>query len=379
MSKDYYKVLGVPRNATKEDIKRAYRKLAHLYHPDKAGGSEPKFKEINEAYQILGDDKKRSQYDQFGRVFSAGGGSAYGGEGGTPFGQGGFEWGRGGNFGGFNFGEDMRGFADFDFSEVFEDVLGGMGFPGTKRETRSRKGKDIQIDLEIPFEEMIFGGKHEVSLRKLSKCESCGGTGAEDKSKMKVCDKCGGAGKVERTQRTILGVFSQIGVCQDCTGRGEVPETPCKDCGSKGVRQTAERIEIFVPASVNNNELLKLSGKGEASLSGGVPGDLYVKIHVIPSKVYRRQSDDVIMELPVKFTDAALGTHVDVETPDGKIAMKIPEGTESGDILKIRGRGIPHSSGYGRGNLLIEVKVATPKKLSKKAKEMIEKLKEEGI
>ncbi len=369
MSKDYYKTLGVPRNATKEDIKRAYRKLAHLYHPDKAGGSEPKFKEINEAYQILGDDKKRSQYDQFGRVF----------EGASPFGQGGFEWGREGAFGGFNFGEDMRGFADFDFSEVFEDVLGGMGFPGTKREARSRKGKDIQIDLEIPFEEMIFGGKHEVSLRKLSKCDRCGGTGAEDKSKIKVCEKCGGSGKVERTQRTILGVFSSIGICQDCTGRGEVPETLCKDCGGKGVHQTAERIEIFVPASVNNNELLKLSGKGEASLSGGVPGDLYVKIHVVPSKIYRRQSDDIIMELPVKFTDAALGTHVDVETPDGKIAMKVPEGTESGDILKVRGRGIPHSSGYGRGDLLIEIKVATPRKLSKRAKELIEKLREDGI
>lgn len=369
MAKDYYQVLGVPRNATKEDIKRAYRKLAHIYHPDKAGGNEGKFKEINEAYQILGDDRKRSQYDQFGRVF----------EGAGPFGQGGFEWGREGGFGGFNFGEDMHSFADFDFSEVFEDVLGGMGFPGVKRGERSRKGKDIQIDLEIPFEEMIFGGKHEVSLSKLSKCERCAGSGAEDKSKMKLCAKCGGAGKVEKTQRTILGVFSQIGICPDCRGRGEIPQALCKDCGGKGTHQTTERIEIFVPAGVNNNELLKVSGKGEASLSGGVPGDLFPKIHVVPSKVYRRQGDDIVMTLTLKLSEAILGTHVETGTPDGRIALKVPEGTESGDILKVRGKGVPHSSGYGRGDLLIEIKVATPKKLSKKAKELVEKLKEEGM
>lgn len=367
MSHDYYKVLGVPRNATKEYIKKAYRKLAHLYHPDKSGGNEAKFKEVNEAYQVLGNDQKRSQYDRFGRTF----------EGAGPFGQGGFEWGQGG-FGGFNFGEDFRG-GDFDFSDIFEDVLGGMGFSGTTRGGRSRRGKDIQIDLEVPFEEMVFGGKHEVSLQKLSKCERCGGSGADAGSKMKTCPKCSGAGKVEKTQRTILGTFSQVSVCPDCVGRGEMPEVLCKECGGKGIVRKSERIEIFVPAGINNNELLKVSGKGEASTSGGAPGDLYVKIHVMPSKAYRRQGDDLVMVLPVKFTDAVLGAKVDAATPHGTISLKIPEGTESGDILKVRGKGIPNPSGYGRGDLLVEIKVETPKKLSKKAKEAIEKLKEEGI
>ena len=366
MTKDYYKVLGVPRNASKDDIKHAYRKMAHIHHPDKAGGNEAKFKEINEAYQVLGDENKRAQYDQFGRVF----------EGGSPSGQGGFNWGQAG---GFNPGEDFRGFGDFDFSDIFEDVLGGMGFAGAKRESRSRKGRDIQIDMEIPFEEMIFGGKHEVSLQKLSKCEHCGGNGAEEGSKTVTCQTCHGSGKVEKTQRTILGVFSQVSVCLACSGKGEVPEVVCKNCGGRGVGRAMERIEIFVPAGVNNNELLKVSGKGEASATGGVPGDLFVKIHVIHSKIYRRQNDDVVMLLHVKFTAAALGAKVDVETPDGKIAMKIPEGTESGDILKVRGKGVPHASGYGRGDLLVEIKVETPKKLSRKAKEMIEKLKEEGV
>ncbi|MDO8560648.1 MAG: molecular chaperone DnaJ [bacterium] len=360
MAKDYYKILGVPRNASKEDVKHAYRKLAHLHHPDKAGGNEAKFKEINEAYQVLGDEKKRSQYDQFGRVFEGGGGS--------PFGQ-----------GGFSFGEEFRGFGDFDFSDIFEDVLGGMGFAGGKREPHSKKGRDIQIDLEIPFEEMIFGGKHEVSLQKLGKCERCGGTGAEAGSKMVTCNTCHGSGKVEKIQRTILGVFSQVSICSTCNGKGEVPEVTCKNCGGRGVLRAEDRIEIFVPAGVNGNELLKVSGKGEASVTGGVPGDLFVKIHVMSSKIYKRQSNDVIMMLSVKFTDAALGAKVDLGTPDGKIVMKIPEGTESGDILKVRGKGVPHLSGYGRGDLLIEIKVETPKKLSRKAKEMIEKLKEEGV
>lgn len=365
-NKDYYKILGVARNATKDDVKKAYRKLAHLYHPDKQGGSEERFKEINEAYQVLGDEQKRAQYDQFGRVF----------EGASPFGQGGFDFGRAG---GFNFGDGFKDFADFDLSDVFDEMLGGAGFGGGRRESKTKRGKDVQIDLEIPFEEMIFGGKHEVSLNKLSQCEQCGGTGAEDKTKMITCALCHGSGKVERTQRTILGVFSQVSVCAECVGRGEVPETLCRVCKGKGAVERAERIEIFVPAGINNNEILKVSGKGEASIARGAPGDLYVKIHAIPSKIYRRQGDNIIMSLPIKFSDAALGAKVGATTPDGNISLKIPEGSESGDILKIRGKGVPHTSGYGRGDLLIEIKVIIPKKLSKKAKEIIETLKEEGI
>ena len=368
MTKDYYKVLGVPRNATKDDIKKAYRHLAHQHHPDK-GGSEAKFKEINEAYQVLGDEKKRAQYDQFGTVFEAGRGPS----------QGGFGWQPGAGFGGFNVGEDSRGFGDFDFADVFEDVFSGFGFGGSSRERRSKKGRDIQIELEIPFEEIIFGGRHSVEINKISVCEHCQGSGAEPGSKMQKCGVCQGRGQVEKTQRTFLGSISQVSACASCHGRGEIPEVMCKECGGKGAIKRLDSIEIFIPKGIEDSELLKISGKGEASAIGGVPGDLYVKIRMQPDKIFRRQGDDLVMHLPIKFTQAALGDSIDIKIPDGGIKLKIPEGAESGDILKVRGKGVPMSRGYGRGDLLVEIKVLTPRHLSKRTREGIEKLKEEGI
>lgn len=368
MTHDYYKILGIPRNATKDDIKKAYRRLAHQYHPDK-GGNETKFKEINEAYQILGDERKRAQYDQFGAVFEGGRG---------PF-QGGFEWAPGAGFGGFGFGEEGRGFGDFDFTDIFEDVFSGFGFGGTSPGRRSKKGRDIQIELEVPFEEMIFGGKHTATIDKISACERCAGSGAEPETKMQKCGVCQGRGRVEKTQRTFLGSFSQIAACPQCHGRGELPEQVCSGCGGKGATKRLESVEIFVPKGIEDGELLKLSGKGEASPFGGVPGDLYVKIRVRHNPAFRRQGNDLIMLLPIKFSEAVLGGSVDIHTPDGAIKLKIPEGTESGDILKVRGKGVPQSRGYGRGDLLVEMKVRTPRHLSKKAKETVEKLREEGI
>ena len=367
MTKDFYKILGVPRNATRDDIKKAYRRLAHQYHPDK-GGSEAKFKEINEAYQILGDEKKRAQYDQFGTVFESG----------RP-GQGGFEWAPGAGFGGFNFGEDFRGFGDFDFADVFEDVFSGFGFGGTGSQRRSKKGRDIQIELEIPFEEIIFGGRHPVDINKISVCERCKGSGSEPDTKMAKCGTCQGRGRVEKTQRTFLGALSQITACPTCQGRGEIPEVVCRDCGGKGALKRLESMEIFIPKGMEDGELLKISGKGEASVDGGVPGDLYVKIRMRPDKIFRRQGNDLVMSLPIKFTQAALGDSVEVKTPDGTIKLKIPEGTESGDILKIRGKGVPMARGYGRGDLLVEAKVLTPRHLSRKTREAVEKLREDGI
>lgn len=375
MQKDYYKILQVPRNASKEDVKKAYRKLAHQHHPDKTGGDEQKFKEINEAYQVLGDERKRSHYDQFGTVFEhAGAGAGRG-----PF-QGGFSW--GGDSGGFqgfdvNMGEDMRGFSGFDFTDIFEDMMGG-GSSG-RQGRGSKKGRDIEMDLEIPFEEMIFGGKHEVDLQKLTKCARCEGKGAEPNTVFKKCSRCRGTGKFEKAQRTFLGVFSQVGVCPDCRGRGETPESPCLECGGAGIKEMRERIEIFVPKGINHGEILKLSGKGEASLTGGVPGDLFARIHVMPSKTYRRQGNDLIVVLPIAFSQAALGDKIEVKIPDTTLMIKIPEGTESGDILKVRGKGVPSSQGYGRGDLLVEIKVATPRNISKKAKGLIEELRKEGI
>ena len=365
MAKDYYKVLGVPRNASREDIKRAYRKLAHQHHPDKTSGSDAKFKEINEAYQILGDEIKRSHYDRFGTAFESAG----------QGGQGGFGWGPGG----FDFGDGSRGFGDFDFSDLFEDVLSGFGGHAGGRERRSRRGGDIQIELEIPFEEMIFGGRHPVDITKMTVCERCKGGGAEPGSAMVKCGTCQGRGRVERTQKTFLGAFSQVTTCPSCQGRGEVPEKACRECGGRGAAKRTETVEIFVPKGISEGEALKISGKGEASPFGGVPGDLYVKIRVRADKIFRRQGNDLVMALPIKFTQAALGDSVEVATPDGAIKLKIPEGTESGDILKVRGRGVPSSRGYGRGDLLVEMKVLTPRHLSKKVRETVEKLKEEGV
>ena len=369
MSKDYYQSLGVARNATKDEIKKAYRSLAHKYHPDK-GGDEARFKEINEAYQILSDDTKRSQYDQFGRVFEGGGAQ-----------QGGFEW-PGGfrfDFGGAD-GSSARGFnSEFDFSDVFEDFLGAGFGGGNRTKSRDRKGKDIKLDIRIPFEESILGAKRDVEIAKLARCARCSGSGGEPDTKLTNCPTCQGKGNIQKTQRTFLGSFTQVSTCPECNGAGKRPEKKCTRCHGRGVEQATERLEVFVPRGIRDGEILKISGKGEASLVGSLPGDLYIEIHVDPHPVFRRQGDDVIMQLPIKISQAIAGDTVDVETLDGTLRLKIPEGTQPGDILKIRGKGAYASSGYGRGDLLIEIKVEVPKKSGKRMKEIIEKLKDEGL
>lgn len=368
MAKDYYKVLGVARNATKEDVKKAYRALAHKFHPDK-GGDEQRFKEINEAYQVLSDERKRAQYDQFGQVFEGGTGGAQGGFG--------FEW-----PGGFrvDFNEQGGGnSADFDFSEVFEDFFGFGGGASGRTKTRERKGRDIRIDLEIPFEDSILGTKKEIELSKLSRCARCNGSGGEPDTKMRNCATCQGRGNVQKSQRTFLGSFTQVAVCPECSGGGKRPEVLCTQCRGKGIEVRRERLEVFVPKGIRDGEALKISGKGEASLYGGVPGDLYINLHVSPHLIFRRQGDDIVMQLPVKLSQAILGDTVEVETLEGVIRLKIPEGTQAGDILKIRGKGAYQSSGYGRGDLLVEVKVEIPRKASRKIKDFIEALRSEGF
>ncbi len=362
MAKDYYKMLGVAQNATKEEIKKKYRELAHKHHPDK-GGDEKMFKEVSEAYQVLSDEKKRAQYDQFGRVFEGGGH------------QSGFEW-----PGGFrvDFGEGgPGGFADFDFSDIFEDFLGGFGGSARTR-TREKKGRDIRIDLEITFEESILGGKRELELSKLMRCPHCNGSGGEPGAGLKICPVCQGKGNIQKTQRTILGSFTQVSTCPECRGTGKRPETNCSSCRGKGAYNAAERIEIFIPKGVRDGETLKITGKGEASTVHGAPGDLYINIHVLPHRIFRRQGDDIIMQIPLKLSQALLGDTLEVETIDGALRLKIPEGTQSGDILRVRGRGSYLSQGYGRGDLFVEVKVEIPKGVNKKLKELSQELKKEG-
>mgnify|MGYP001597733117 FL=1 len=361
MPKDYYKILGVARNATKEEIKKAYRRLAHRYHPDK-GGDEKHFKEINEAYQVLSDEGKRTQYDQFGEVL--GGGRQ----------QAGFEWPGGFRF---DFGEsplEGEGFADFDFAHVLEDFLGGWG---GRRRTAAEPGRDIRIGLEIPFVGAIMGVKKDVELARRIRCNRCAGSGGEPGTKLQTCATCQGSGHLQKTQRTILGSFTQVSTCQDCRGEGKRPEVACAECGGTGLSMKREVLEVFIPRGVRDGEVLKITGKGDTASASRAPGDLYIGIHVLPHPVFRRQGDDIVMPLPVRLSQAMLGEEVEIEMLDGAMHLKIPAGTQSGDILRIRGKGAWRASGYGRGDLLVEMKVEIPKRLSKQAKELLSRLKKE--
>lgn len=364
MAKDYYKILNVARNASKDEVKKAYRKLAHKFHPDK-GGDEKRFKEINEAYQILSDERKRSQYDQFGTAFDQAGGSQ----------QGGFEW-PGGfrmDFGGGH--ADSRGFADFDFSDMFEDMFSGGG----RRKAGSERGRDLRVALEIPFEDSIMGAKKEMRLARMIRCARCNGLGGEPDAKMETCPTCQGKGNIQKTQRTFLGSFTQVSVCAECRGEGKKPAQHCTGCRGRGVLEKEETLELFVPRGIRDGEVLKMTGKGDVAAAGRSPGDLYIEIHVLAHPVFRRQGDDIVMSILIKVSQAILGGSVDMETLDGAIRLKVPEGTQPGDVLSVRGRGAWHTSGYGRGDLLVEIKVDIPKRLSKHAKEALQSLSDEGF
>ncbi|RLC35007.1 MAG: molecular chaperone DnaJ [Candidatus Nealsonbacteria bacterium] len=358
MAKDYYQILGVAKEASQDEIKKAYRKLAHQYHPDK-GGDEKKFKEINEAYQVLSDPQKRAQYDQFGRAF----------EGAGPQGQPGWDFGFG------------QGFAEgFDFSDL-GDIFGEMfGFGFGKRQKDLKKGKNIEVEMELPLEAVLKDQEKEISLYKMMVCSRCQGKGAEPGTKIKECFSCRGEGQVQQIKRTPFGSFTRYTVCPECGGEGSRPEKPCNVCKGEGRIKGEDKIKIFIPAGVDTNQVIKVEGKGDAGKRGGRPGDLYIRIFVKKHPVFRRKGDDLFLSLPISFSQAALGDEVEVPTLGGqKLLLKVPSGTESGKVLRISGKGIPHFSGWGRGNLYVELQVKTPKKLSKKQKELLEKLREEGL
>lgn len=364
MSKDYYKLLGVEKKATKDDIKKAFRKLAHQYHPDKKDGDEKKFKEINEAYTVLSDDKKRAEYDMYGQTFAGGAGPGAG----NPFGQG---------FGGFDFsGFQQGGFGgadfEFDLGDIFGDVFGGnMG-------SRQKRGRDISVDIHISFEEAVFGIERKLLITKLSPCGTCDGSGAQKGSTMKHCTTCGGKGKIHDTKRTIMGTFSTVRSCGECAGKGKVPEHKCAECLGAGVARGQSEIRIMVPAGIESGEVIRIAGKGEA-VSGGVSGDLYIKVHVMPHKVFRREGTHLVMDLDIKLSDALLGAEYTIPTVEGKAEkISIPEGTTHGEVLRMKGHGVPHQNSH-RGDLLVRIAIKFPKKLSKHARETIEKLKEEGM
>ena len=359
MSKDYYQILGISQSASQEEIKKAYRKLAHKYHPDKGGGDEKKFKEINEAYQTLSDKEKRTQYDRFGKVFEGRG------EPGWDFT---WNWGRQ--------GADM----EFDFGDLGEMVEEIFGFGTPRKRKDVKKGKDIEIDLEISLQDTFKGHKKEVSLYKLIICSRCQGKGAEPGASLNECFSCRGTGEVQQMRKTVFGSFTRFVICPECGGEGQKPERLCNVCKGEGRIRGEENIQMFIPPGVDTNQIIKIEGKGDAGRKGGKAGDLYCRILIKPHPLFHREGDNIYVKVSVSFSQAALGSEIEIPALEGKnILLNIPSGIESGKVLRISGKGIPHFSGSGRGDLYIELVVRTPKKLTKKQKELLEKLREEGI
>lgn len=363
MPKDYYKILGVEKGASEDDIKKAFRRLAHEHHPDK-GGDQAKFKDINEAYQVLGDKQKRAQYDQFGSAaFEQGAG--FGGFNGAN-GFGGFDF----NQGGFNVNMD-------DFGDL-GDMLGGMfGFSGRGGGQKRKQGKDIETEIRLTFAEAVFGAEKEIKLFKHDPCTTCKGSGSDPEGKISSCQTCGGKGRVQQAQRTIFGVMNTVVTCPDCQGTGQRVEKPCKECSGTGVNRQEKLLRIRVPAGMNDGEALRLSGEGEFPGRGGLSGDLYVRVVVAKHPIFRREDRDIRSSVDVPFTIMTIGGSVEIETVDGDVTLKIPSGTKAGTVFKLKGKGVPH--GHGRGDHLVTVMPEIPEKLSKEQKKLLEELGKTGL
>ncbi len=351
--RDYYEVLGVSNDASEQEIKKAYRKMAMKYHPDKNQGnkeSEEKFKEVNEAYEVLSDPQKRSTYDKFGHAGFSGGG----------FEQGGFSGGQG--FGGFE--------------DIFGDIFGGMfggGFSGTgrSRNTGPRKGADMRLRMELKFEEAAFGIEREISLQREEQCETCKGSGAKPGTSPITCPKCNGTGEIRQTTRTPFGNMINVIPCANCQGTGTVIEHKCETCHGQGRVKKAKKLNIKIPAGVDDGITIKMSGEGQLGYKGGPRGDLHIIISVLPHKLFERDGYNIYLEMPISFVQAALGDEVEVPTLDGKVKYKIPEGTQTGTVFRLRGKGIQHLRGNQRGDQLVKVSVEVPKKLSEKQKDLL--------
>lgn len=367
MSKDYYKTLGVSKEASQDEIKKAFRKLAHQHHPDKQNGDAEKFKEINEAYQVLGDENKRKQYDQFGSGFNQAGG----------FGGQGFNWqdfarqySAQGGAQGANFD-----FGDFDLGDIFGEAF-GFG-RGRRRRSGPQRGDDIQLQVTIDFEAAVRGMTRAVELNRTEKCPECSGNGAEPGSPINTCNECGGSGSQVRAQQTPFGTFQTKTVCRSCSGQGQTFEKPCRRCDGQGIVKAKRTLEIQIPAGIDDGETIRVTGEGEAGTKGGPAGDLYVQVRVNPSTKFAREGYDLISKIYIDYPTAVLGGRVPVETLDGEVELKIPAGTQSGTIHKLKGKGIPKLHGRGTGDHLVKVEVETPAKVSRKAKKLLEELKEE--
>lgn len=353
VKRDYYEILGIDKGASDADIKRAYRKLAKQYHPDLNPGdkeAEAKFKEVNEAYEILSDPQKKARYDQFGHA-------------GTDPNAG---------FGGFEGG----GFGDFDFGgigDIFETFFGGGGFGGRSTKTRNgpQKGADIKYAMEISFEEAAFGVEKEISINRSENCTTCGGVGSKPGTSPSTCKHCNGTGQIQYKQSTPFGQFVNIKTCDVCRGEGKIITDPCPTCGGKGKVRKSVKIKINVPAGIDDGQTISLRGEGEQGVKGGPAGDLYISIKVRTHPLFQRQGNDVICEIPITFVQAALGAEIEVPTLDGKVKYNVPEGTQTGTVFRLRSKGVPFIRGNGRGDQYVKVNVEVPKKLNEKQRETL--------
>ncbi len=348
--RDYYEVLGVSRNASEAEIKKAFRREAKKYHPDLNPDNkeaEAKFKEVNEAYEVLSTPEKKQKYDQFG---FAGVDPNYGATGG----------GAGAGFGGF------------DFGDIFGDIFGGFG--GTSRRSGPRRGGDVRKTVEITFEEAAFGCKKNISINVQDTCPDCHGTGAKKGTSAETCPDCHGTGQIRTQQRTMLGYMTNVTTCPRCKGRGKVIKEPCRTCRGDGRIRKSKTIEVNIPAGIDDSQTIQISGKGEAGELGAQSGDLLLTIRIRPHAIFKREDYDVYLEMPITFVQAACGATLTVPTLDGKVEYDIPEGTQSGATFRLREKGIPYLRGKGRGNQYVTVNVEVPRNLSDKQKKTLQEM-----
>ena len=345
--RDYYEVLGVSHNATEEELKKAFRHLALEYHPDrnKKADAEERFKEINEAYQVLSNPEKRTAYDRFGHA----GVSAN--------------------------GVTSRGFEGFDtfggFGDIFDAFFGGLG---SSTRTRPRRGRDLERALTLSFEEAALGTQREVEITRTEVCRRCQGSRREPGTSLERCDTCVGAGQVRRSQQSLFGQFVQVVTCPTCGGEGQIISAPCTQCRGTGYERRTRRLTVTIPAGVGDGSQIRLTGDGDAGSRGAPPGDLYLNLHVKAHKLFRREGYDLLFELPINFAQAALGDTVDVPTLQGRMSLKIPAGVQSGTVLRIKGEGVPHLQRKGMGDLLVIARVVTPRSLDPETRRLFEEL-----
>lgn len=351
--RDYYEVLGVSKGASDDELKKAFRKEAKKYHPDLHPGdkeAEAKFKEVNEAYEVLSNPEKRQKYDQFGHA------------GVDP-----------------NFGAGAGGSGFGDFGDIFSDIFGGFGggFGGGRR-NGPKRGNDVRQVVNISFEEAAFGCKKKINITKMDSCDTCHGTGAKPGTSAETCRRCGGTGQIQTQQRTILGYMTNVTTCPDCNGTGKIIKEPCRDCRGTGKVRKSKTVEINIPAGIDDGQTIQLTGQGEPGSQGGPAGDLLITVRVRPHEMFKRRDNDIYLEMPISFVQAALGATLTVPTLDGAVEYDIPEGTQSETRFRLRGKGVPFIRGKGRGDQYVTVRVEVPKNLSSKQKELLKEFDEDS-